>query len=765
MTKSGANSFQSSLFSFVRNDSLSARDAFTAFKPEFKQYQFGAILSGPIKQDKAFFFTSFERLSLKQNSIVTISDEVIASAHRQGFQSVANGALPFSIGTTTFLVRSDINISPKNRFSVRYNSGFTYNGAFETLLNSLGGLVSPTSSGLERLRDNTVNISNIYANINLVNETRFLYANRRQKVSSADNDNPAVLLTTDNGQVVFGRNFITPQVKELQIYQITNNVSVIKNSYQLKFGVDYSYITAPNMKSDFTIVKGGLAIFVPLDFSTILGQKGLPSFTALQSFDPNLRTNEQRSFLMVLSKMLANQVPNFPSGVPLENLALPVLFGQTFGSNTRSVNQKFFSTFAQSDIKLKPTLLVKIGLRYDIFRQSFVPSNNGNFSPRVAFSYQPTKNLTIRSAYGIFFAGGPSLQTSIITDVYNSRKQAFEATSAILQYFLFPLSTLPFSQPGHKFSNPEQLPTGVKIIPQLTQSYQYQPDLRNSYTNQVTTGLSYSIGSNTLISAEYNFVRGVKLFSSREINPIVNPIAGNPLLSALTGRIDTAKGLVLSFESAFDSYYNGLTLSVTHRLANKLNFLLNYTYSKGIDNYVDFRTDLASANNSSRIDLEKGLSLQDVRHRFIASGTWDINYTKNLLLRGYQLSTIINLESGRPYNLLAGSDINMDGDIPPADRPLSIGRNTGISPGFTSIDVRISRSFSIKERYKIQVIIETFNLFNKTNISQVNNVFPPDAQGNYSLPEQQNGRFIVPPERYTNAFAPRQIQIGIKLAF
>lgn len=64
-----------------------------------------------------------------------------------------------------------------------------------------------------------------------------------------------------------------------------------------------------------------------------------------------------------------------------------------------------------------------------------------------------------------------------------------------------------------------------------------------------------------------------------------------------------------------------------------------------------------------------GFSAQDAHHRFVASGNWDLSYTRNSLLRDFQLSSIITLESGQPYNLLAGVDLNMDGDTPFGDHP------------------------------------------------------------------------------------------------
>src|SRR5262249_35879901 len=111
VTKGGSNEFHGSTFFFVRNDDLSARNAFASVNPEFKQYQFGGAFSGPIKKDKVFFFTSFERLSVKQNNIVTISDGTVDIIRRQGFD-IRNGPVPFSIGSTLLIARVDAQINP-----------------------------------------------------------------------------------------------------------------------------------------------------------------------------------------------------------------------------------------------------------------------------------------------------------------------------------------------------------------------------------------------------------------------------------------------------------------------------------------------------------------------------------------------------------------------------------------------------------------------------------------------------------------------------
>src|SRR6185436_18695234 len=149
------------------------------------------------------------------------------------------------------------------------------------------------------------------------------------------------------------------------------------------------------------------------------------------------------------------------------------------------------------------------------------------------------------------------------------------------------------------------------------------------------------------------------------INPIVRPIPGDPVGSAIAGRVDPTRGDVFEFASVYDSYYHGVTLLINKRLTNRFGFFASYTFSKAIDNFIDIRNELQQSVDPLNPAGERGLSLQDVRSRFIFSGVWELNYTQNRFLRDFQLSSIVNLESGRPFNLLAGADLNLNGDNPP----------------------------------------------------------------------------------------------------
>lgn len=751
VTRGGGNELHGSLFSLTRNEALAARDAFANIKPEFKQYQFGALLSGPIKKDRAFFFASFERLSVKQNNIVTITKDTVASINRIGLEG-RNGPIPFAVDNSSLLLRADARLNNNDTFWVRYNYSGAYNGAMEPF----GGLVAESNGGLQIARENSIAFNNTYidAGLNLVNETRFLYAARTLDIRNLGKD-PQVQIFAPEGRVILGRSSFLPQVRDLKTIQFVDNVSLSRGRQQIKTGIDFKFnrFVAP-----LSFFGSGLSVFAPLDLSALVGTPLVLS--GLQTFDPSLRTPAQNAAIKTLSMVLPTIAPGFPANLPLQNLSFPSFISQGFSDLAENtIEGKFIAGYLQDDIKIKPNFLFKIGVRYDLDLIDFMPSNKGNFAPRVSFAYQPKRlpNLRVHGSYGIFFG------TPIFAIPYTL--QLLDRNQIKILVVPFPFSILPFSLPGHGFPESAQIPASATFIPQLSQTLVYDRNAKNSYTQQTNFTLDYSLNTNTVLSLSYDYVRGEKFLTTRNINPVVRPVPGNAVAGAITGRVDTTRGDVFEFESAFDSYYHAFTIALNRRFSNHFNVLAHYTFAKAIDDFSDFRVDVNQPFDTLRPVLERSLSLQDVRNRFVISGLLDLGFGKSKILKGFQLSTIANVESGRPYNITAGADLNQNGDFPPSDRPLGLGRNAGVTPGFVNVDVRLQRTFNIKERYRIEGFAEAFNLFNRVNISEVDGTFPADAQGNFNLPKQENGRYIAPASHFRNAFAPRQFQLGLRLSF
>ena len=133
-----------------------------------------------------------------------------------------------------------------------------------------------------------------------------------------------------------------------------------------------------------------------------------------------------------------------------------------------------------------------------------------------------------------------------------------------------------------------------------------------------------------------------------------------------------------------------------------------------------------------------------------------------VFFKDFTFTPIFRANSARPFNLLAGADLNADRHST-TDRPPFAGRNTGIGPGFWTFDVRLARRFPLGERRAIEFMAEGFNLLNHLNFATVNNVV-----GNIPGPFNRHGRDDRTPSQplgFTSAFDSRRIQLGVRFSF
>jgi hypothetical protein len=126
----------------------------------------------------------------------------------------------------------------------------------------------------------------------------------------------------------------------------------------------------------------------------------------------------------------------------------------------------------------------------------------------------------------------------------------------------------------------------------------------------------------------------------------------------------------------------------------------------------------------------------------------------------------VRASSGAAYNIVAGADLNADGDggaFPsdrarrnPAEAATSLARNAGRLPTQLTFDLRGSRRVAVGGTRHIDLLVEAFNLFNRTNVLEVNNVFGTGAFPAQPLPTYGQFQRVAP---------PRQVQIGARLRF
>jgi hypothetical protein len=229
---------------------------------------------------------------------------------------------------------------------------------------------------------------------------------------------------------------------------------------------------------------------------------------------------------------------------------------------------------------------------------------------------------------------------------------------------------------------------------------------------------------------------------------------------------------VLQYTSFGETWYRGLTASMQARLPGRATVRVFYTLSKTEDTTTDFQSAFLPQDNGSgrdpaqpaglpigfRPELERGPALHDQRHRFVVASRMDLPWK-------ITVGGVVTAASGWAYNVLAGSDLNGDGDggafpsdrarLVPADAATSVGRNSARLPAQASVDLRVGRPVRVGRR-SIDPVLDVFNLFNRTNFVDVQNVFGAGA-----YPTQPSSTF----GQFTQAGAGRQVQVGLRVSF
>src|SRR5262249_31168170 len=203
-----------------------------------------------------------------------------------------------------------------------------------------------------------------------------------------------------------------------------------------------------------------------------------------------------------------------------------------------------------------------------------------------------------------------------------------------------------------------------------------------------------------------------------------------------------------------DSYSNGSPFSLNRGFRRWASARLSYTLSRAVDNTGN--AFFFTPQDNFNLRDERGRSDNDQRHILAVSGTLAAPGTGSDGLwrrgiAGVQVSSIFRFGSALPFHIVTGGDRNNDTNV--NDRPVGVGRNTGIGFDFASFDLRLSRRIRFTERYGLELIAEGFNMFNRSNFQLPNATF-----GTGSAPNATFGR-------PTAAADPRQIQFGLRLSF
>jgi hypothetical protein len=459
-------------------------------------------------------------------------------------------------------------------------------------------------------------------------------------------------------------------------------------------------------------------------------------------------------------------------------LNLPAAYVQGYGVDRDQYDTSDISFFVQDDWRLGANLTLKYGLRYqnqfwpDLtyrangYPGSFqFPSDGNNFAPRAAASWDPTGSgrTSVHGSYGLFFDNHIT-GISGITNLLDGESHVRTLVRT------FPASLTGWNSPGHKL--PE---SAAGTFPTL--KFLIDPSLETPYAHHVSVGVDRELPGELALSANYVHVRGYKQLGTIDYNPVVPALGAGRRPADVNGVAGTSAS-ILQYTDFGETWYDGMTLSLSRRYTGRYQFLLSYTLSKAEDNSTDYQSAFIPQQNGLgrnpndvdglpigfNPDSERGPSTQDQRHRFVGSGMY-------LAPGDVQLSAILTFGSGRPYTILAGADLNGDGNggaFPPdrarrdpTSEASSVGRNSGVMPSQAVVDMRVSRRFSMGARAYIEGLFEVFNLFNRTNYIETNNVSSAFIWGAGAYPTNPLPAF----GKFTQAGPPRQVQLAVKVGF
>jgi hypothetical protein len=279
--------------------------------------------------------------------------------------------------------------------------------------------------------------------------------------------------------------------------------------------------------------------------------------------------------------------------------------------------------------------------------------------------------------------------------------------------------------------------------------------MQKAYSEQGSFEIEQRIGNRSTVSAGYQHLRGLHLIISVNQNVPTCVAAGTN-----NGcRPNPSFGNDSQYSSLADSHYDGLHVSFLQRPVSWGSYRISYTWSKALDNVGEFF--FSSPIDNFNIWQDYGRSDDDQRHRFVLNGTVHSPMDKastpwRWISRGFQLSTMFQYYSALPFNITTGTTAIQGTSARPTVNGAFIGRNAGTGFDFLNVNARLSRSFPIGERLKVEGLAEAFNLLNRVNGVTLNGTFGPGAYPANPLPTFK---------QITAVADPRTLHLALRLSF
>ncbi len=776
-TRSGSNQFHGEAFEFLRNEALDARNFFDARKPPFKRNQFGLSIGGPVMlphfgdggpifsydgKNETFFFFSYE--GTRQRQGLTLTSNVLTDAQRA---SVTNPTIQQLLPLIPLATSVDIvGGVPVARFAGA--------GTAPVDIDQFTGDVSHNFSTNDRLHGYYAFQRDKRGEPNLQGNTMPGWGDTRQSTRQIFTLNETHIFgpsLTNEARLGFNRINIT----------FTPNAQLNPADFGINNGVN-AEIGLPQMSiTGFNFNLGGPAGFPQgrADMTVVLSDtvsylRGNHSF----KFGGEARRFYNNNFTLDTGTFTFPNVNSFLTGNGNG-------FSVTLGDRSSAIVQNAFGFYVQDNWKVRPTVTLELGLRYD---WNMTPTER--FNRFVVFDHLTRQLVRVGADVDkVYKENNKNLQPrlGIAWDPFGDGKTSVRAAYALLTdqpvtNVVTPLSSNPPLATPLTFTGPVTFTNAVLVAGAAGLApANVDPNFDNAYVQSWNLNVQREIGRDLAVSVGYFGTKGTHLRISRNINQPINGV--RPISNVSSSRtIRPGAGLlnIVQIEGTGNSSYNALWLTGTKRLSRGFQFNASYTFSKSID-YNSLSSQGVVIQDSYNLRDSRGLSDFDARHRFVISGLYELPFRGNQLKEGWQLSAIVQSQSGNPVNIVVnnatftGTNNTVRPDVTgpiailgtpnrwfdtapfavPVGRFGNLGRNVVIGPGFNNTDFSIIKRTKLTENQLIEFRWEVFDLFNHANFGQ-----PGRVVGSANFGQITNTRFPT-----GDSGSSRQMQFALKYKF
>ncbi len=759
VTRSGADTYRGELFEFFRDDALDARNffEFTSSQPHpFRRDQFGGALGGPVLRGRTFFFGSYE--GMRQRQGLDVNSLVLSDAQRAGVTNpVVRQLLEYiprpnhvDAGGNPRFVGSAQAVVDTNRWTLDLHHNISRAGRVHVFFGAQRlDAIEPTSQGTTIPGFGHVNHSDSsiltightqVLGSALFNEVRFGRSTLDGRIDPKTGINP-LSVGIRNGvdraivlpqMLVAGLNFggpgAYPQGRVDASYVLANHLQLVRSRHSLKIGGEYRQ-------------------FLNENFAEGTGVFNFPSIEA------------------------------FLAGVANS-------FSITLGERRNHITQRAVSAYVQDGFAVRSNVTVDLGLRYEWHLtpterdHQFVVFDPGSASllrlgvHRDEIHRQNTRNVEPRAgiAWDLGGRGHSVLRAAYAWTVDQPSTTAVRDTA----------SNPPFASPVTASGAITLGDALAATSPTRLAPFTVDPDFRNAVLQSWNANFQRELAAGMAVSVGYFGSRGRNLRLSRNLNQPVNGVLPFPALSADSPILPGAMlGNITVVESSGFSKYNALWVSATSNRPRGLQLEASYTLSKSLDTN-SLNSSGFAVQDSYDIPGQYGLSDFDARHRFLLSASYQLPFERSEWVRGWQLSAIVQSQSGNPVNLvtsnstLNGTPNTVRPDVIGPIRTIgsvdqwfdttaftavnrfgNLGRNVVIGPAYHNTDLSLIKNTALPRNMRLQCRVDVFDLWNHPNFGPPGNLVGSPMFGRITRTRFATGE----------AGSSRQIQLAARLSF